>query len=449
MTNVGLIGYGKWGKILHSKLKKICNVKFICRSKDNYFSKLDEVDWVVVATPNHTHYDIVKKCINAGKNVFCEKPLTFTYEESEELFKMSESNNVKLYVDDIQNYRKYDFEISKYNLVERKKIGGGDTKDILYRLAYHDIYVLYNYIRNLEVKDVILIDCEDKLNFKVEFNDIVIEFLYDLNSKEIKHNINGCVLTGEDDILTKMLSRVFSETINFNHNKNISLFTNKFIDLLNDMLFKKVAVVGGGIFGCTSAWMLAKNGYRVDLFEKNGDIITQASYVNQYRLHRGYHYPRSKNTATSSIEGEKGFLREYGDAVVNGNVRHYYCIAKENSLVNSIEYKNFLSDLNLNHNEIKLDLLHKNVVNLTVEVDELLFNPDKLRNICWDKLRKNNVNVNLNGDVNIDNLDNYDYIINATYANLNKLLPPHQHKDYQFELCEKPVVKLSNEYKYR
>ena len=73
MKKVGLIGLGYWGKIINEKLEKFCDVKFTCRSKDTYIDRLDEVDWVVVATPNDTHYVIVRNCISAGKNVFCEK----------------------------------------------------------------------------------------------------------------------------------------------------------------------------------------------------------------------------------------------------------------------------------------------------------------------------------------------------------------------------------------
>ena len=73
MIKVGLIGYGKWGKILKSKLDKFCDVKFVCRSKDNYLSEIisNDLDWVIIATPNHTHYQIVKSCLWFGKNVFC------------------------------------------------------------------------------------------------------------------------------------------------------------------------------------------------------------------------------------------------------------------------------------------------------------------------------------------------------------------------------------------
>ena len=105
MKNVGLIGYGYWGKILHSKLDSISKVKFICKSKDNYINKLDLVDWVFIATPDKTHYEITKSCIENGKNVFCEKPLTLTLKKSKNLFKLAETCKVKLYVDDVFNYR--------------------------------------------------------------------------------------------------------------------------------------------------------------------------------------------------------------------------------------------------------------------------------------------------------------------------------------------------------
>ena len=43
-------------------------------------------------------------------------------------------------------------------------------------------------------------------------------------------------------------------------------------------------------------------------------------------------------------------------------------------------------------------------------------------------------------------LKKYDFRVIATYANLNELLPQAKRRDYQFELCEKPVVKLPREF---
>jgi len=455
LIKVGLIGYGTWGKILYTKLEKFCDVKFTCRSKDDYISKLDDVDWVVVSTPNETHYEIVKKCLWFGKNVFCEKPLTLTREQSEKLYDIADMRNVKLYVDDVQNFREVEWELMEDNLIERKKKDNFNhsyytNKDLLYRLAYHDIYYLYPHIKNSEIKNVIPIDINNKLQFKVKFNDITIEFGYDTNyNYERIHHINGVSLMGDgtDDPLHDMLEKVLNENVDFKYNKEITLFTQGFIDILNKKLFKKVAVVGGGIFGCTTAWKLAKKGYDVTLYEKNDDIISQASNINQYRLHRGYHYPRSKDTAIQSQWGESGFIKEYGDSIVNGDIKHYYCIAKDDSLVTSEQYIEFMKDMNLYYKNKKLDFIQENVVDLMVEVKEFLFNPIKLKEICWNKLNEYDVNVKLNMEINNSTDTKYDYVINSTYANLNGLLPENKQKDYQFELCEKPVVQLPEQYK--
>ena len=452
MIKVGLIGFGNWGKILHKKLIMFCDVKFVCRSKDEYHDKLKDVDWVVVATPNNTHYKIVKDCLNAKKNVFCEKPLTPTEEQSKQLFSYADFMGVKLYVNDIQNYRDVNWDLLKNNLIERKKKDKFnrdyyETKDLLYRLAYHDIYYLYQHIKDSKIKSVEPIDLDEKIRYKVKFNDVSVEFNYDTNYEHGRvHHINGVNLMGDDDALLLMLKKVFSNEVDFQYNKKISLFTNKFIDTLNKKLFKKIAVIGGGIFGCTTAWILAKEGYNVDLFEKNNDILTQASYINQYRLHRGYHYPRSKETAQSSIEGERSFLKVYGDSVMNGKTKHYYCIAKDDSLVTSKQYIDFLNDLNLPNKKKKLDIMNENVVDLIIEANEMLFNPDKLKKICWNQLNKHNVIVNLNTEFK---KEKYDYVINATYANINGLVPNNKQKEYQFELCEKPVIKLPKKYKHK
>ena len=76
----------------------------------------------------------------------------------------------------------------------------------------------------------------------------------------------------------------------------------------------KIAVIGGGIFGVTTAIKLANN-HDVDLYEKNSDILQNASGINQYRLHRGYHYPRSKDTAFSSLQSEMLFKKEFSEAI--------------------------------------------------------------------------------------------------------------------------------------
>lgn len=45
----------------------------------------ERIDFVAVCTPNHTHFPIAKACLEAGFNVMCEKPMTLTVTEAEEL----------------------------------------------------------------------------------------------------------------------------------------------------------------------------------------------------------------------------------------------------------------------------------------------------------------------------------------------------------------------------
>jgi predicted dehydrogenase len=49
----------------------------------------DRVDLVTVATPNATHYEITKAFLEAGFNVLCEKPMTMTVGEAEEIVRVS------------------------------------------------------------------------------------------------------------------------------------------------------------------------------------------------------------------------------------------------------------------------------------------------------------------------------------------------------------------------
>src|SRR5210317_1129112 len=50
----------------------------------------DRIDLVTVATPNATHFEITKAFLEAGFHVLCEKPMTMTVEEGEEIVRVAE-----------------------------------------------------------------------------------------------------------------------------------------------------------------------------------------------------------------------------------------------------------------------------------------------------------------------------------------------------------------------
>ena len=65
--------YGDWKEMLASEVKRD-----------------DPIDLVTVATPNSTHFEITKSFLEAGFNVLCEKPMTMTVEEGEEIVKIAD-----------------------------------------------------------------------------------------------------------------------------------------------------------------------------------------------------------------------------------------------------------------------------------------------------------------------------------------------------------------------
>ncbi|ANN57177.1 oxidoreductase [Mesorhizobium loti NZP2037] len=53
----------------------------------------DRIDLVTIATPNATHFEIAKAYLEAGFSVLCEKPMTMTVEEGEEIVRLAESSS--------------------------------------------------------------------------------------------------------------------------------------------------------------------------------------------------------------------------------------------------------------------------------------------------------------------------------------------------------------------
>lgn len=212
----------------------------------------------------------------------------------------------------------------------------------------------------------------------------------------------------------------------------------------------RIAVVGGGLFGVTSAIKIARTlpSASVRLFEKSDDILTGASEINQCRLHRGYHYPRSEDTAVTCKESESKFRREYPEAVIE-KYQHYYCIANEQTKTSPAEFLEHCENLDLAYEVTDLDFVRDDRIDLCVQVDEDQVDPLILREICWNRLRDEDVSVELNREIrSIEELDDYDYTVVATYSNNNNLLQSHPSllRDYKFQLIEKPVAAMPDEF---
>jgi predicted dehydrogenase len=130
--NTGLCSFGMSGWVFHAPFLKInpgFNLYAVWERSKNLaeqkypgvktYRKLEDlladeaVELVIVNTPNYTHYDYVKKALQAGKHVVVEKPFTVTVDEGNELIELAKKQNKKLSV--YQN-RRYD---SDYKTIKK------------------------------------------------------------------------------------------------------------------------------------------------------------------------------------------------------------------------------------------------------------------------------------------------------------------------------------------
>jgi len=81
----------------------------------------EEVDIVDIVTPNAFHYEVAKAALLNGKNVYCEKPLSLTAEQSQELAKIAKEKGVLNYIA-FNNVRNPATEYLKH-LVQSGKLG--------------------------------------------------------------------------------------------------------------------------------------------------------------------------------------------------------------------------------------------------------------------------------------------------------------------------------------
>jgi predicted dehydrogenase len=81
----------------------------------------ERIDFATVATPNHMHFDIAKAFAEAGFNVMCDKPLTVTLEQAEELAKVVQKTGVVFGV--THNYTGYPLVRQARDMVKAGELG--------------------------------------------------------------------------------------------------------------------------------------------------------------------------------------------------------------------------------------------------------------------------------------------------------------------------------------
>lgn len=59
---------------------------------------VQQADIILITTPPHTHYNLLKQALLPGKTVICEKPFLYNYHEADEIINLGETNKAQLFV---------------------------------------------------------------------------------------------------------------------------------------------------------------------------------------------------------------------------------------------------------------------------------------------------------------------------------------------------------------
>lgn len=198
--NVGVVGTGHLGK-LHIKMfrdiencnlvgvhdsnteqAKLASDKFSVKVFDSLESLLENVNAISIAATTSAHYELAKECLQAGRHLFIEKPITATIPEAEEIVDLANSLNLKLQIGHIERFNPALVSMEKYiidpKFIQTDRLAqfnprGTDVAVVL-DLMIHDIDIILSLIKskveNIEANGVAVVsDNIDIANARIQF----------------------------------------------------------------------------------------------------------------------------------------------------------------------------------------------------------------------------------------------------------------------------------------
>jgi hypothetical protein len=215
----------------------------------------------------------------------------------------------------------------------------------------------------------------------------------------------------------------------------------------------------------------ARQGHEVILSEKEGDFMQRASYVNQARVHNGYHYPRSILTALRSRISLPRFYEEF-HSCIDDTFDKYYMISQLQSKVSASQFEKFCQRIGAICEPAPpkiTDLIDPNYIEAVFTTKEFAFDSVKLKNIMLDRIEDAGVKHKLNQKVlSVKSINNklsvqisptkkesevesieVDEVFNCTYAMINQIITNSSLEmiPLKHELTEMALVKVPDELK--
>lgn len=204
---IAVIGCGVWGRNIVRNFYNLNVLDIVCDLDESNLEKVKEqypgvkttkdfneiinnpeITAVAVVTPSHTHYKVVKAMLEAGKNVYVEKPISTVAQEAKDLTELAHQKGLVLMVGHLLLYHPAVNRLKM--LIEEGTLGDivyaqsdrlnvnffKNDRSVMWDLAPHDVSMMSYVTGKDPVRVISAVGCSSEQNDIMDITHITIEF---------------------------------------------------------------------------------------------------------------------------------------------------------------------------------------------------------------------------------------------------------------------------------
>lgn len=212
-------------------------------------------------------------------------------------------------------------------------------------------------------------------------------------------------------------------------------------------------IIGAGLYGLYSALYCGEKNQKILVVDCDPTPFRRATYINQARVHHGYHYPRSISTALKSAGYFERFNRDFCFCI-NKEFKKVYATSSMYSWSDGTQFKKFCDNADIPCEELNPNRFFKaGMCDGAFLTSEYTYDAGILMNYFLEKLSEYK-NVTVRFKVKINSIEKTQdsfiihtedgqrcssgYVLNASYAGTNQILDMVGFEKFgiKYELCE-------------
>lgn len=204
---IAVIGCGVWGRNIVRNFYNLNVLDIVCDLDESNLQKVreqypgvkttndfndiinnPEITAVAVVTPSHTHYKVVKAMLEAGKNVYVEKPISTVAQEAKDLTELAHQKGLVLMVGHLLLYHPAVNRLKM--LIEEGELGDivyaqsdrlnvnffKNDRSVMWDLAPHDVSMMSYVTGKDPLRVIAAVGCSSEQNDIMDITHITIEF---------------------------------------------------------------------------------------------------------------------------------------------------------------------------------------------------------------------------------------------------------------------------------